>query len=65
VIIDDADEAKKHTVVATSLSVASLPMGILSKADFLNFLFLKKFFTIGVATNVGATVLTRMLFFAN
>jgi len=43
VIIDEAEEAKKQTVVAISLSVAAFPNGILPKASFLNFLFLKKF----------------------
>ena len=56
--MDEADEAKKQTDVATSLSDASFPIGIFSKASFLNFLFLKKFLTIGVATKVGATELT-------
>ena len=63
VIIDEADEAKKQTLVAISLSVAAFPKGILPNASFLNFLFLKKFLTIGVSTKVGATVLTLILFF--
>ena len=65
VIIEEADEAKKQTVVATSLSVAAFPIGIFPRANFLNFLFLKKFLTIGVSTNVGATVLTLIFLFAN
>jgi len=43
VIIEEADEAKKQTVVAISLSVAAFPNGMLPKANFLNFLFLKSF----------------------
>ena len=42
VTIDDADEAKKQTLVATSLSVANFPIGMFPKASFLNFLFLHK-----------------------
>ena len=53
VIIDDAEEAKKQTLVATSLSVANFPIGMLLNASFLNFLFLKNLLTIGVATKVG------------
>jgi len=53
------------TAVATSLSLAALPNGILLSICFLNFLFLKNFFTIGVSTKVGHTVLTLMLYSAN
>ena len=55
---------QKQTVVATSLSVAAFPIGIFPRANFLNFLFLKKFLTIGVSTKVGATVLTLIFFFS-
>ena len=56
---------KKQTLVATSLSVANFPIGIFPKASFLNSLFLKNLLTIGVATKVGATVFTLILFFAS
>jgi hypothetical protein len=65
VIIDEADEAKKQTLVATSLSVANFPIGIFPKASFLNSLFLKNLLTIGVATKVGATVFTLIFFFSS
>ena len=64
-LASSAEDAKKQTVVAISLSVAAFPKGILPNASFLNFLFLKKFLTIGVSTKVGATVLTLIFFFAN
>ena len=35
VTIDDAEEAKKQTLVATSLSVAYFPIRILPRASFL------------------------------
>ena len=41
VTIEDAEEAKKQTLVATSLSVAAFPIGIFPKASFLKALFLK------------------------
>ena len=50
VIIDDALEAKNTTAVATSLTVAKRPSGILLSMAFLNFLSLKNRFTIGVST---------------
>ena len=61
VIISDESAARKATAVATSLSFATLPNGIFFSILFLNFLFLKNFFTIGVSTNVGQTVFTLIL----
>merc|ERR1711991_440030 len=60
VIIDAASEAKKVIAVATSLSVAILPNGIFDNAYFLNDLFAKYFFALGVATKVGHTLFTLM-----
>ena len=60
-----ASDAKKATVVATSSSFAALPIGIFPSANFLNFLFLKNLFTIGVSTKVGATVFTLIFFAAS
>ena len=61
--MEEAEDAKKQTVVATSLSVATFPIGIFPRTSFLNLLFLKNLFTIGVSTNVGATELTLIFFF--
>ena len=60
VIIDEALEARKTTAVATSFTVAKRPKGILLSIVFINFLSLKNFFSIGVLTNVGHTVFTRI-----
>ena len=44
VIIEEESEARKATAVATSLTSANLPKGILFRVSLLNFLFFKKFF---------------------
>ena len=61
VIIEAALELKKVIAVATSLSVAILPSGILLNAYLLNSLLAKYFFALGVATKVGQTLLTLIL----
>jgi hypothetical protein len=51
-------------LVAATLVNVSGSSGILLSVSFLNFLFLRNFFVIGVTTNVGATVFTLILNFA-
>ena len=62
--IGEVFEPRKATAVATSLALATRPSGIFLIVSLLNFLFLKNFLIIGVSTNVGQTVFTRILFFA-
>ena len=63
-MIENGLELKNVIAVATSLSVAILPSGILLKAYLLNFLSAKYFLALGVATNVGQTLLTLILYLA-
>ena len=46
VIIDEAFEARKATAVATSLTSAIRPSGILLSTSLLKFLLLKNFFSL-------------------